>query len=37
MVRTAEASRDEATPASLEMMQLLLDEHQLIADAAPFF
>jgi hypothetical protein len=31
-VRTAEASRDQATPASLEMMQLLRDEHQLIAE-----
>ena len=31
-VRTAEASRDQATPASLEMMQLLHDEHQLIAE-----
>ena len=31
-VRTAEASRDQATPASLEMMQLLHDEHQLIGE-----
>ena len=31
-VRMAEASRDQASPASLEMMQLLHDEHQLIAD-----
>jgi hypothetical protein len=30
--RTAEAPRDQATPASLEMMQLLHDEHQLIGD-----
>ena len=29
-VRVAEAPRDQATPASLEMMQLLHDEHQLI-------
>ena len=29
---TAEASRDQATPASLEMMQLLHDEHQLIGE-----
>jgi hypothetical protein len=31
-VRMAEASRAQATPASLEMMQLLHDEHQLIGD-----
>jgi hypothetical protein len=31
-VRMAEASRDQVTPASLEMMQLLHDEHQLIAE-----
>ena len=31
-VRMAEASRDQATPASLEMMQLLHDEHQLIGE-----
>jgi hypothetical protein len=28
----AEASRAQATPASLEMMQLLDDEHQLIGE-----
>ena len=28
----AEAPRDRATPASLEMMQLLHDEHQLIGE-----
>ncbi len=28
----AEAPRDQATPASLEMMQLLHDEHQLIGE-----
>ena len=28
----AEAPRDQATPASLEMMQLLNDEHQLIGE-----
>jgi hypothetical protein len=28
----AEAPRDQATPASLEMMQLLHDEHQLVAE-----
>jgi hypothetical protein len=28
----AEARRDQATPASLEMMQLLHDEHQLIGE-----
>ena len=31
-VRTAEAPRHQAAPASLEMMQLLHDEHQLIAE-----
>ena len=31
-VRMAEAPRDQATPASLEMMQLLHDEHQLIGE-----
>ena len=31
-VRMAEASRDQTTPASLEMMQLLHDEHQLIGE-----
>ena len=31
-VSTAEAPRDQATPASLEMMQLLHDEHQLIVE-----
>ena len=31
-VRVAEAPRDQATPASLEMMQLLHDEHQLIGE-----
>ena len=31
-VRMAEAPRDQASPASLEMMQLLHDEHQLIAE-----
>jgi hypothetical protein len=31
-VRMAEASRDQASPASLEMMQLLHDEHQLIGE-----
>jgi len=31
-VRTAEAPRQHATPASLEMLQLLHDEHQLIGD-----
>jgi hypothetical protein len=31
-VRAADASRDRATRASLEMMQLLHDEHQLIGD-----
>ena len=30
--RMAEAPRDQATPASLEMMQLLHDEHQLIGE-----
>jgi hypothetical protein len=29
---SAEAPRDEATPASLEMMQLLHDEHQLVGE-----
>ena len=28
----AEAPRDQATPASLEMMQLLHDEHQLVGE-----
>jgi hypothetical protein len=28
----AEAPRDRATPASLEMMQLLHDEHQLVGE-----
>ena len=28
----AEAPRDQATPASLEMMQLLDDEHQLVGE-----
>lgn len=28
----AEAPRDQATPASLEMMQLLHDEHRLIGE-----
>ena len=28
----AEAPRDRATPASLEMMQLLHDEHQLVRE-----
>ena len=28
----AEAPRDQATPASLEMMQLLRDEHQLVGE-----
>jgi hypothetical protein len=32
MVRMAEMPRDHATPASLEMMQLLRDEHQLIGE-----
>jgi hypothetical protein len=32
MVRMAEMPRDHATPASLEMMQLLHDEHQLIGE-----
>ena len=32
MVRIAEMPRDHATPASLEMMQLLHDEHQLIGE-----
>ena len=31
-VRMGETSRDQASPASLEMMQLLHDEHQLIGD-----
>jgi hypothetical protein len=31
-VRIAEAPRDQATPASLQMMQLLHDEHQLIGE-----
>jgi hypothetical protein len=31
-VRRAEAPRHQATPASLEMMRLLHDEHQLIAE-----
>jgi hypothetical protein len=31
-VRMAEASRIQTTPASLEMMQLLHDEHQLIGE-----
>ena len=31
-VRTAEAPRVQATPASLEMMQLLHDEHQLVGE-----
>jgi hypothetical protein len=31
-VRMADASRDQAGPASLEMMQLLHDEHQLIGE-----
>ncbi len=31
-VRTAEAPRVRATPASLEMMQLLHDEHQLVGE-----
>ena len=31
-VRMAEAPRDQASPASLEMMQLLHDEHQLIGE-----
>ena len=31
-VRTAEAPRHQADRASLEMMQLLHDEHQLIAE-----
>jgi hypothetical protein len=31
-VRIAETPRDQATPASLEMMQLLHDEHQLIGE-----
>ena len=31
-VRMAEAPRDQATPASLEMMQLLHDEHQLVGE-----
>ncbi len=30
--RTAEAPRVQATPASLEMMQLLHDEHQLVGE-----
>jgi hypothetical protein len=28
----AEAPRDQVTPASLEMMQLLHDEHQLVGE-----
>jgi hypothetical protein len=32
IVRIAEMPRDHATPASLEMMQLLHDEHQLIGE-----
>ena len=32
MVRMAEMPRDHATAASLEMMQLLHDEHQLIGE-----
>jgi hypothetical protein len=31
-VRTAEVPRGQATPASLEMMQLLHDEHQLVGE-----
>jgi hypothetical protein len=31
-VRTVEAPRAQGTPASLEMMQLLHDEHQLIGE-----
>jgi hypothetical protein len=31
-VRMAEAPRGQATPASVEMMQLLHDEHQLIGE-----
>ena len=31
-VRTAEAPRVQVTPASLEMMQLLHDEHQLVGE-----
>jgi hypothetical protein len=31
-VRMAEASRDQASPASLKMMQLLQDEHRLIGE-----
>ena len=31
-VRMAEVPRDQASPASLEMMQLLHDEHQLIGE-----
>jgi hypothetical protein len=31
-VRIAEAPRDQSTPASLEMMQLLHDEHELIGE-----
>jgi hypothetical protein len=31
-VHTAEAPRVQPTPASLEMMQLLHDEHQLVGD-----
>jgi hypothetical protein len=31
-VRMGEAPRDQASPASLEMMQLLHDEHQLIGE-----
>jgi hypothetical protein len=31
-VRMTEAPRHQATPASLEMMQLLHDEHQLIGE-----
>ena len=32
MVRIAEMPRDHATPASLEMMRLLHDEHQLVGE-----
>jgi hypothetical protein len=32
MVIMGEAPRDQATPASQEMMQLLHDEHQLIGE-----
>ena len=31
-VRMAKAPRDQGTPASLEMMRLLRDEHDLVAD-----